>query len=297
MAQPQSGATGVQEQTGLAWTTLGLLGTMLLFVARHLYRDARLNDAVFQVIAPGSAAERMWRAITVCGFIVAIALGASAVYWRRTARATRLVILASLVALGAFLTEYRIFGEFGGIMANALPYCCCIVTIASAYRPSLVRLETLLASGNNDLIWIGTALYAIAYALLFRIFGQHSNGISRRPLIGLFVFLAIVLHLTTRRPTRFAAALASGIGTAGALYLLLLSFFPLTYIGFIGFVLLRTLYGWVFYAAGIGGVWAYLRRGRQLRAELKAPSSDGWLGIPVAIALSVAIVTISSLLK
>ncbi|HKW08909.1 MAG TPA: hypothetical protein VJO33_00935 [Gemmatimonadaceae bacterium] len=232
------------------------------------------------------------------GFLIAIGLGLSAIYWRRTPAGRRFAVLSSLSAIVAFLTEHRIFGEFGHISANTLAYCCGIATIVSAYRSSSPRREQDVArSRNNDLVWIGTTLYSIAYKLLLRIFDQKSTGLSGPALTAMLVLIAVILYLTTSRRPRLSAAMASGLGTAGVTFLALLSFFPLTYIGLIGVALLRSWLGWLFYAASIGGIWAYLRQARQLRAEVSAPTGERWLGIPVAIAIGVAIVSTASLLR
>lgn len=292
MTEEQSRGLDIPAHPGLQQATLGLLGALLFFAARHLYFDLRLRDGTLDVIAPGGAAPRVWRAVSVCWLLVALGFGACAVRWRATSRGRMYAILASICALLAFLSEHRILGEFGRISANALPYCCGVATIISAYRASPPKAAFSTRSLHGDVVWIGATLYAIAVALLFRIFSQTPSNLPGHLMSELLIFGGILLFMTTGRPTRLAAMLASGLGTAGAMWLVLLTFFPMVYVGLLGFAMLRSITGWLFYAASIGGIWAFHHHARQVRSELDPPTSDRWLGIPAGIAVNVAVVTI-----
>ena len=277
--------------------TFVLVALILVLAALNLAGLAVINDATMEAMSPGDPTTKRWRVVGIQLLVATIVTGVLAFDRVRRGDPRTSIFAptsAALAALGTWASARmtRVHGAF------QLPILFCAIVAGVAgwmvYRDRQSAGEPRYVTGEAVSVWLAAFLQAGAFFFLLAL-GDERHW-PERPLRVILLatpqWIVAWRFGASSRLSRWDAGAATALGVLGVVALVLVTIFPVAYVGFLGPVLLRTFWGFAFYAALGVGTWLFLRAGAALREGLDAPRRDrtiaivaGILGVPVLITL------------
>ena len=278
-----------------------LLAIALVLAALNLLALAEINDATMEAMTPGDPATKRWRLVGIQFLVVAIVTGVLAFdRLRRGDERTSVFapVSAAFTALGIWAAA-RMTGIHGAFQLP-LTFCAAVAggTAWVVYRDRQSAVEPRYVTGEATSVWIAAFLQAGAF---YCVMSLGAKNWPERPLRAILLatpqwIVAWRIGASTRL-SRWDAGAATALGVLGIVTLVLITIFPVAYVGFLGPALLRSFWGVAFYV-GLGvGTWLFLRTGAALRDRLDAPGRDRRIAILAGILVIPVLITLSILLR
>ncbi len=278
--------------------TVALLVLVVVFAAWSLLGLLVINDATLEAMSPGDPAAKRWRLVGIQLLVGSVITGVLACDRVRRGH-ERMSLLAPSSAVLAALGLWAAARMTGIGWAFQLPIILSGVVAAVAswmvYRDQQSAGETRYLTGQDIKIWLAAIFQAAACYFLLALGGERN--LPERPLRAFLLtapqWIVAWRFGSSSRLTRWDAGAATALGVVGIVVLVLFTFLPMAYVGFLGITLLGTPWGIPFYVVLGTGTWLFLRAGASLRSNLGAPSRDrvlavlaGLLGVPALVTLS-----------
>lgn len=279
-----------------------LLAIVLVLAALNLVGLAAFNDAAMEAMAPGDPTPKRWRLVAIQLLVIAIVTGVLAFdrLRRGDERASIFApVSAGLTALGIWAAA-RMTGIHGAFQLPIV-FSLAVAGVAgwSVYRDRQSAGGPRYVTGEATSVWIAALLQAGAYFFLMALGGGKTS--PELPLRAILLatpqWIVAWRFGASGRLSGWDAGGATALGVLGIGTIVLITVFPVAYVGFLGPALLRSFWGIAFYA-GLGlATWLFLRAGASLRGRLGAPSRDRTLAILAGVLAIPLLVTLSYLLR
>lgn len=281
--------------------TFALVALVVLLAVWSLLGLLVINDATLEAMSPGDPAAKRWRIVGIQLLVASVVTGV--LVFDRVRRGKQdMSLLAPSSAVLAALGIWAAARMTGISSAFQLPIIFCVVVAGVAswmvYRDQQAAGEPRYVTVEDTTVWLAAILQAAAWYFLLALGGERS--LPERPLRAFLLtspqWIVAWRFGAASRLSRWDAGAATTLGVVGVVMLVLVSIFPMAYVGFLGLVLLRSPWGVAFYAALGTGTWLFLRAGASLRADLAAPPRDrlfailaGVFGVPAVVTLSLVL--------
>lgn len=281
--------------------TFALVALVVVLAAWSLLGLLVINDATLEAMSPGDPAAKRWRIVGIQLLVASVVTGVLAFDRLRRGKETMSLLAPScavLAALGIWAAA-RMTGINRAFQVPII-FCVAVAGVASwmVRRDQASGSDPRYVTVEDTTIWLAAILQAAAWYFLLALGGERS--LPERPLRAFLLtspqWIVAWRFGAASRLSRWDAGAATTLGVVGVVMLVLVSIFPMAYVGFLGLVLLRSPWGVAFYAALGTGTWLFLRAGTSLRSDLAAPPRDRLLAILAGVFGVPALVTLSLVL-